>query len=130
MCELIAIAAGETVLVSGPGAIGLTAVQVAKAAGARVIVSGTADDRARLAVASSLGADATVDVTAGDLARAVADFTAGAGVDVAVECAGNDRAVRAGDRRTAHGRAGSSSSACSGARCRSPSTRSSTRSSR
>ncbi len=94
MTELIAIAPGETVLVTGPGAIGLTAVQVAKAAGARVVVSGTADDRERLALAASLGADAAVD--AGDLARTVADLTAGAGVDVAVECAGNHLAVRAG----------------------------------
>jgi L-iditol 2-dehydrogenase len=93
MCELIAIAPGETVLVTGPGAIGLTAVQVAKAAGARVIVSGTADDRERLALAASLGADAAVD--AGGLARAVEDFTGHAGVDVAVECSGNHLAVRA-----------------------------------
>ena len=81
-------------LVTGPGAIGLTALQVAKAAGAKVIVSGTADDRARLELAVKLGADATVDVTAGDLAKTVNDLTAGRGVDVAVECAGNDRAVR------------------------------------
>jgi L-iditol 2-dehydrogenase len=94
MCELITIEPGEAVLVTGPGAIGLTALQFAKAAGARVLVSGTADDRARLELAVKLGADATVDVTAGDLPMAVRDFTAGAGVDVAVECAGNDRAVR------------------------------------
>jgi L-iditol 2-dehydrogenase len=94
MCELITIEPGETVLVTGPGAIGLTALQFAKAAGAKVLVAGTADDRARLELAAKLGADATVDVTAGDLPKAVRDFTAGAGVDVAVECAGNDRAVR------------------------------------
>ena len=94
MCELIAVAAGDVVLVTGPGAIGLTALQVAKAAGAKVIVSGTADDSERLALAAKLGADATVDVTAADLAKTVNDLTAGRGVDVAVECAGNDRAVR------------------------------------
>jgi L-iditol 2-dehydrogenase len=94
MCELIAIGPDDVVLVTGPGAIGLTALQVAKAAGAKVVVSGTADDRARLELAVKLGADATVDVTAGDLAKTVTDLTAGKGVDVAVECAGNDRAVR------------------------------------
>lgn len=94
MCELVPIARGESVLVTGPGAIGLTAVQVAKAAGARVLVSGTPADRARLDLAASLGADAAVDVAATGLAAAVADFTGGAGVDVAVECSGNDRAVR------------------------------------
>ncbi len=96
MCELISIDPGDVVLVTGPGAIGLTAVQVAKAAGAKVIVSGTADDRARLELAVKLGADAAVDVTAADLAKVVNDLTAGRGVDVAVECAGNDRAVRSG----------------------------------
>ncbi|OHD73543.1 MAG: hypothetical protein A2177_12100 [Spirochaetes bacterium RBG_13_68_11] len=94
VCELIAIGPGDVVLVTGPGAIGLTALQVAKAAGAKVIVSGTADDRGRLELAVKLGADATVDGTATDLAKTLNDLTAGRGVDVAVECAGNDRAVR------------------------------------
>jgi L-iditol 2-dehydrogenase len=93
MCELIAIGYGDVVLVTGPGAIGLTALQIAKAAGAQVIVSGTADDRARLELAARLGADATVDVTADDLSRTVNDLTEGRGADVAVECSGNDRAV-------------------------------------
>jgi L-iditol 2-dehydrogenase len=94
MCELITIGPGDVVLVTGPGAIGLTALQVAKAAGAKVVVSGTPDDRARLELAKALGADAVVDAGTGDLAKTVGDLTAGAGVDVAVECAGNDRAVR------------------------------------
>ncbi|MCX7029601.1 MAG: zinc-binding dehydrogenase [Spirochaetes bacterium] len=94
VCELITIGPHDVVLVTGPGAIGLTALQVAKAAGATVVVSGTADDRARLELAAKLGADATVDVSTGDLAKTVHDLTAGRGVDVVVECAGNDRAVR------------------------------------
>ena len=53
VCELITIARGDVVLVTGPGAIGLTALQVAKAAGARVIVSGTAEDRERLDLAAA-----------------------------------------------------------------------------
>jgi len=94
ICELVPIERGELVLVTGPGAIGLTALQVAKAAGGKVLVAGTADDRARLELAAKLGADATVDVTTSDLGKAVRDFTGGAGVDVAVECSGSDRAVR------------------------------------
>jgi L-iditol 2-dehydrogenase len=94
VCELIAIEPGDVVLVTGPGAIGLTALQVAKAAGAKVVVSGTADDRARLDLAKRLGADATVDATAAGVAKTVSELTAGAGVDVAVECSGSDRAVR------------------------------------
>ncbi len=94
MCELVAIEPGEVVLVTGPGAIGLTALQIAKAAGAKVLVAGTADDRARLKLAARLGADATVDVSADDLAGAVSGLTAGWGADVAVECSGSDRGVR------------------------------------
>lgn len=94
MCEILPIEQGERVLVSGPGAIGLTALQVAKAAGAAVLVAGTADDRARMELAAKLGADATFNVSAGSLADAVRDFTGGAGIDVAVECSGSDRAVR------------------------------------
>jgi L-iditol 2-dehydrogenase len=96
VCELITVSPGDVVLVTGPGAIGLTAVQIAKAAGAYVMVSGTAEDRARLAMAKSLGADATVDVSAEDLAAKVNERTAGVGVDVVIECSGNDRAVRSG----------------------------------
>lgn len=96
VCELISIKNGDVVLITGPGAIGLTALQVAKVSGARVIVAGTAEDRTRLVLAKSLGAFATVDVTSEDLNRKVRDLTSGDGADVVIECAGNDRAVRAG----------------------------------
>ncbi len=96
VCELITVDRDDAVLVTGPGAIGLTALQVAKAAGARVIVAGTGEDRARLAMARRLGAEAVVDVSAEDLGERLRDLTAGAGVDVVIECAGNDRAVRSG----------------------------------
>lgn len=94
VCELIAITPGDAVLVTGPGAIGLIALQVAKAAGATVIISGTAEDGRRLETARSLGADHTIDVTSEDMAQRVVDLTAGNGVDVAIECAGNDLGVR------------------------------------
>jgi L-iditol 2-dehydrogenase len=94
VCELITVANGDVVLVTGPGAIGLTALQVAKAAGAFVIVSGTAEDRGRLQAAKSMGADSIVDVSTEDLAERVSALTAGAGVDVVIECSGSDRAVR------------------------------------
>ena len=81
-------------LVTGPGAIGLTAVQVAKAAGAKVVVSGTGEDRKRLETARRLGADHIIDVSSEDLPERLKDITSGKGVDVAIECAGNDRAVR------------------------------------
>jgi L-iditol 2-dehydrogenase len=94
--ELIRIEPGDIVLVTGPGAIGLSAMQVAKAAGATTVISGTAEDHERLALARELGADHAVDVSREDLAAKVNAITSSRGVDVVVECAGNERAVRSG----------------------------------
>jgi L-iditol 2-dehydrogenase len=96
VCELITVGKGDMVLISGPGAIGLTALQVVRAAGAHAIVAGTGEDVKRLEMARKLGADHVVDVSAEDLGKKVAELTSGQGVDVAIECAGNDRAVRSG----------------------------------
>jgi len=78
----------DTVLVSGPGTIGLLATQCAKAAGATVITAGTVGDDHRLSVAKEVGADLTVDVSRENLLRAVMDVTKGCGVDIAIECSG------------------------------------------
>lgn len=96
VCELITVQKGDLVLITGPGAIGLTALQIAKAAGATVAISGTAEDRQRLQLAEKLGADLIIDVSAEDIGEKVGEFTSGKGVDIAIECAGNDRAVRSG----------------------------------
>ena len=58
------INAGDVAVVAGPGAIGLLAVQVVKAAGATVVVLGTARDARRLELAKELGADYTLNVEA------------------------------------------------------------------
>lgn len=80
--------AGETVLVQGPGPIGLLAVQLCKALGAgRVILSGTRDSR--LAIGKTLGADYLVNVTQDDLAARVREITNGKGADSVLECAGS-----------------------------------------
>jgi len=91
--ELTSITAGDIVLVTGPGAIGLASMQVAKAQGAVVIVSGTSIDKERLAVAEQLGADYTVDIQKEDLHKLVNDVTNGRGVDVVLECSGVGKAV-------------------------------------
>ena len=79
---------GETVIVSGPGAIGLLMAQVVKAAGAKVVVLGTAADTARLVMAQTLGADLALNVEEGTTPQIVADLTGGVGADVVFECAG------------------------------------------
>ncbi len=90
------VRAGETVVVVGPGALGLLAVQIARALGAgQVIAVGAAEDAGRLALAMHLGADRVLNVAeAGDPARAVRDLTAGRGADLVVEFAGSPGAAR------------------------------------
>ncbi|HKV05674.1 MAG TPA: zinc-binding dehydrogenase [Candidatus Acidoferrales bacterium] len=72
------------VLAAGSG-VGSAAIQIAKAAGARVIA--TAGSEAKLAKARELGADDTV-LHAGEFAREVKRLTNGRGVDIVVEHVG------------------------------------------
>jgi L-iditol 2-dehydrogenase len=79
--------AGETVLIQGPGPIGLLAVQLCKALSAAcVILSGTRDSR--LEIGRQLGADYIVNVRAENLTKRVAEITRGKGADSVLECAG------------------------------------------
>lgn len=91
LTELGGLVAGESVVVSGPGPIGLLAVAVAKALGADpVILSGTRD--ARLAIGSKLGADRVVNIRNENLVSVVKQMT-GRGADYVIECAGTDTAI-------------------------------------
>ncbi len=86
--EVCRVDAGDIVLVSGPGAIGLLALQVARANGATVYVSGTSADEARLKLAMELGAAGVIIVDKESLAEATQKFTNGLGFDAVFECAG------------------------------------------
>jgi threonine dehydrogenase-like Zn-dependent dehydrogenase len=90
-----AITLGDSVLVQGVGAVGLSAIALARLGGAaRVIAFGAPADR--LALAREMGADRVVDITAtSDEERRdlVLQETGGYGVDVAIEAAGSARAV-------------------------------------
>lgn len=78
--------AGETFLVHGAtSGIGVTAIQMAKAAGARVIATGRGADKA--AAAKALGADVTVDASAEDFAEVCKRE---GGVDVVLDMVGGD----------------------------------------
>lgn len=79
--------AGDVVLVSGPGTIGLLTLQILKYAGAFVIVNGTSIDEERLSLAKDLGAD-VVCCDSISLKKALNKY-ASSGVDVAYECAGH-----------------------------------------
>ena len=81
--------AGETVLVhAAAGGVGSAAVQLAVAAGARVIA--TAGSAEKLAFVEQLGADVAIDYREGDFAEAVLDATARRGVDVCFDGVGGD----------------------------------------
>ena len=85
LTELGGLVAGESVVVTGPGPIGLMGVAVAKAMGAQpVILTGTRDNR--LAIGTQLGADHVINVRNEDPVEAVQKITNGKGVDYVVEC--------------------------------------------
>ena len=94
--DLTRIAAGDVVLVSGPGSVGLIAAQIAKTHGAAVVVSGTDADEARLETAKKLGADHTVNVQKENLAEFLRPLTRGYGPDVVLECSGSPYGTDAG----------------------------------
>src|SRR3989454_10942399 len=83
------LAAGETLLVLGAaGGVGLTAVEIGKAMGARVIAGASTAEK--LAVAQEHGADALINYTAESLTERVMSLTNGAGVDVCFDPVGGD----------------------------------------
>lgn len=86
--EAGALKAGETLLIHGAtSGIGVTAIQMAKAAGATVIA--TSRGAAKAEAARALGADLSLDATTGDMAEAIRDF---GGVDVVLDMLGADYA--------------------------------------
>jgi NADPH:quinone reductase-like Zn-dependent oxidoreductase len=85
--ETARLRAGDVVLVQGTGGVSIFGLQLAKAAGARVIVTSSSAAKRERAVA--LGADHVIDYKAvptwGDSAR---EWTGGRGVDIVIEVGG------------------------------------------
>jgi NADPH:quinone reductase-like Zn-dependent oxidoreductase len=81
------LTAGETVLVQGTGGVSIFALQFAKMAGARVIVTSSSDEK--LERARALGADETINYAkTPEWAKAARELTGGHGVDHVVEVGG------------------------------------------
>ena len=79
--------AGETVLVLGAaGGVGSAAVQIAKAAGARVIAAASTDDKC--AFCRTLGADETINYGSADLRAELKRLTGGNGPDIVYDPVG------------------------------------------
>ena len=82
------LTSGRVALVhAGASGVGTAAIQLAKAIGARVIVTASA---AKLDACRRLGADLAIDYGNDDFAAAALDFTGGAGVDVVLDVVGGD----------------------------------------
>ena len=80
---------GETVLVhAGAGGVGSAAIQVAKAAGARVIA--TAGGPEKVGICEDLGAEVSLDYREDDFVDAVKEATAGRGAEVIFDPVGGD----------------------------------------
>ncbi len=94
--EKTEVSARDTVLILGPGPIGLLLAQVAVAQGATVIMSGITKDRARLELALELGVARIVDTLTDDLEDIVLSMTDGYGADKVFDCSGAVPAVNQG----------------------------------
>ncbi|MGO8916032.1 MAG: Zn-dependent alcohol dehydrogenase [Stellaceae bacterium] len=84
---------GASALIIGCGAVGLSAVQGARLAGAGRIIALDLDRR-KLDLARRLGASDLIDGGGGDPLAAIRDLTAGRGADFVFEAAGNPQAFR------------------------------------
>ena len=89
-----ALQAGETLLVLGAGGgVGITAVELGKQMGARVIAAASSDDK--LALARQQGADDLINYSTGNLREEIKALTDGRGVDVVYDPVGGDMSVTA-----------------------------------
>jgi alcohol dehydrogenase/L-iditol 2-dehydrogenase len=86
---------GDTVLVIGPGPIGLICAEIARIAGAGIlIVAGTERDASRLDVARALGATHGVNVQSTNMMEYMRTIGDGLGADVIIDAAGASAALK------------------------------------
>ena len=83
----------DTLAIFGQGPVGLSAVQLAAAMGARVIALDVSTER--LALAKFFGADVCLDVGTDDAVTAIKDLTHGVGANKALDCSGAGSARQA-----------------------------------
>ena len=92
---------GETVLIHGGGGVGHFAVQIAHAAGARVVVVGNPEMEDALL---DFGADLFVNYREADGTSAVMDLSCGLGADVVFDTVGGDTLAKSVDALADYGR--------------------------
>src|SRR5262249_46683316 len=102
LTELGGLVAGESVVVCGPGPIGLLGVAVATALGEPpVILIGPRDNRLKIGL--ELGADHTINATKEEPVEAVRRLNGGKGVDYVLECSGAPNAINEAARMVDRG---------------------------
>lgn len=86
---------GDTVVIQGPGPIGMMALFIAKLRGAsQIIMLGTRHDKRRLAVAERIGATHSLDIDEADPLELVRSLGDGYGADLVVDCSGVSIALK------------------------------------
>lgn len=91
--DLTGVNAGDRVLITGSGAMGLFCLQYVRANGGIPVITGLDKDKKRLALAHELGAYKTINVSKENLNTVIDEITQGEGVDIALECSGNQYAA-------------------------------------
>ena len=87
------LAGDETIAIFGQGPVGLSATQLAKAMGARVIALDVNEERRNLA--QQFGADEVVDPMSNEVVDAIRSLTHGEGAQKTLDCSSNPEARRA-----------------------------------
>jgi L-iditol 2-dehydrogenase len=87
--------AGESVVVTGPGPIGLISLAITKSAGVKLagITGRSSDEGIRFEKARDLGADFTINVDQEDPVKKILEMTNGLGVDILIETSGGTKAI-------------------------------------
>lgn len=95
LIERTKINAGDIVLISGAGPIGLICLSIAKAAGAYVIISGTSRSaELKLTKAKELGADEIINIDKVDIKKRILELTGGLGADLVIDASGAGSAIK------------------------------------